>query len=208
MTRPLLKFLAAPVLVFLISFPGAFSARGDAPPMPVKETPPDIPAAAQDPPLPLPVQEATRENLAAVRDELEDMPAYPGEPFIRMEVFIGEDDDDTNKDIHAVLIAAEENGRPALRVQIVFMERRRGFPVIRIARETKSFLCVFEDDGLDVRSTTFTAAEIDGLAPGLLKAVRDKKRILGKASSGRPAGFPGLTETRVGCENFSIFVAS
>ncbi|MDW7759477.1 MAG: hypothetical protein SCM96_02440 [Acidobacteriota bacterium] len=135
----------------------------------------------------LKVKAATRETLAAVYDEVKDMPAYPDEPFIRMDVFIGEDDDDTNKDIHAVLLVAKEHGHPALRVQIVFMERRRGFPVIRIARETKSFLCVFENGGLDVRSTTFTAADIDGLAPGLLKAVRDKKRILGKASSGRSA---------------------
>lgn len=126
----------------------------------------------------MPVKEFTLDILAAVYDEVKDMPPYPDEPFIRMDVFIGEDDDDTNKDIHAVLLAAKEHGRPALRVQIVFMERRRGFPVIRIARETKSFLCVFEEGGVEIRSTTFTASGIDALAPGLLKAVRDKKALL------------------------------
>ena len=139
-----------------------------------------VPLIPQDALPELKVKAATRETLATVYDEVNHMPAYPDEPFIRMDVFIGEDDDDTNKDIHAVLLVAKEHGHPALRVQIVFMERRRGFPVIRIARETKSFLCVFEDGGLDVRSTTFTAAEIDALAPGLLKAVRDKKRLLGR----------------------------
>jgi len=160
MTRPLLKFVAASGVIFLFSLPGAFSGRDAAPPMTLKEM--------------------TLETLAAVYDEMKDMPPYPGEPFIRMDVFIGEDDDDTNKDIHAVLLAAKEHGRPALRVQIVIMERRRGLPVIRIARETRSFLCVLENDAWEVRSFSFTAAEIDGLAPGLLKAVRDKKRLLGR----------------------------
>jgi len=75
--------------------------------------------------------------LAAVVVEVEELGRHPGEDFYRWEFFLGEDDDDTNKDIHAVVIIHEEPPPLRLRIHVTDLQRLPGNPRVRIARQTR-----------------------------------------------------------------------
>jgi len=111
------------------------------------------------------------------------MSARPGEQFIRQEFFIGEDDDDTNKDLSVSIVLPEGGQVPVMIVQFTWMERDRSNQRISRARSTKILRCVMEAEDTRLEGDALEKDELPVLARGLLKAVRDKKRLLQKTPS-------------------------
>lgn len=130
--------------------------------------------------FPRPPDDDVPRLLREIYNEVRTMSARPGEPFIRQEFFIGEDDDDTYKDIAVSIILAESETPPVMIIQFTWMERDRRDRRTATARSTKILRCIM--DGEDVRREggPFEAREVLDLARGLIKAVQDKKRLLGK----------------------------
>ena len=118
-----------------------------------------------------------------VYEEVRTMPARPGEQFIRQEFFIGEDDDDTNKDLSVSIVLPEGGQIPVMIVQFTWMERDRSNRRVSRARTTKTLRCIMETDGTRLEGEGFEKDALPVLARGLLKAVRDKKRLLQKTPS-------------------------
>jgi len=136
-------------------------------------------------------REDTLKVFRQVYDEVRVMPARPGELFIRQEFFIGEDDDDTNKDLSVSVVLPEGERPPVMIVQFTWMERDRADRRISRARLTKILRCVLERDTVQAKGVdgaAFEEKELRDLARGLLKAVRDKKRLLLKTPSRGPLG--------------------
>jgi len=118
-----------------------------------------------------------------VYEEVRTMPARPGEQFIRQEFFIGEDDDDTNKDLSVSIVLPEGGQIPVMIVQFTWMERDRSNRRISRARSTKTLRCVMETEDTRLEGDGLEKDELSVLGRGLLKAVRDNKRLLQKTPS-------------------------
>jgi hypothetical protein len=124
------------------------------------------------------IESGTVKNLTRVYDEVRVMPPRPDEAFVRQEFFIGEDDDDTNKDIFVSIIIAKADAVPLMILQITWMEHAKSDDRVSFAKETKTLRCLFEPAGLRLEGARFGDRELGALAHGLLKAVLDKKRLL------------------------------
>jgi len=117
--------------------------------------------------------------LKKIYDEAREFGARPGEDFIKAEVFIGkEDDDDTNKDIHVVVLIQHTDGIDRMTVQVTYLERSKVDPRIKNARETKSFACRADGGGPSLLSSDYRDREIGPLAQEILKAIRNKKKLM------------------------------
>lgn len=124
-----------------------------------------------------------RRTAALILDiyrEVKEMGPYPGEDFVRREFFLGEDDDDTNKDIHAVIIIqAMDGGDERLRIQVTALERSAGDPKIKYARGTKNIVCRISAAGeASLPAGDYAAKDLEPVLRDLKRAILDKKRLL------------------------------
>jgi hypothetical protein len=115
-----------------------------------------------------------------IHREVKEMGPYPGEDFVRREFFIGEDDDDTNKDVHAVIIIQTvDGGDERMRIQVTKMERSANDPKISYARGVKNMVCRVSAAGEAALLTgDYTAKELEPVLRDLKRAILDKKRLL------------------------------
>ena len=120
-----------------------------------------------------------RDSLKKIYDEVKEVGVRPSEDFIKAEVFIGkEDDDDTNKDIHVLVLIQNTEGIERMKVQVTYMERTKEDPRIKNAKETRSFVCRVDGNVLRIESSAYKDKEIGPLADEILKAVKNKKRLM------------------------------
>ncbi len=118
------------------------------------------------------------EALRTIYYEVKELGPYPGEAFIKREFFIGFDDDDTNKDRHVVVLIQTLDGREVMTIQVTFMEKTKADPNIRYAKTSKSLNCQIEPERVVIKSSDYVEADLKDLAFDILKAVRDKKKLL------------------------------
>lgn len=118
------------------------------------------------------------EVLRIIFSEVKDLGNYPGEDFIKREFFLGLDDDDTNKDQHVVVLIQTLCGQEVMSIQVTFMEKRKDNPNIRYAKSVRSLSCFCHPDKLAIRSSDYAESDLKGLALDILRAVRDKKKLL------------------------------
>ena len=119
--------------------------------------------------------------LAVVVTEVKELGRHPGEDFYRWEFFLGEDDDDTNKDIHAVIVIQEDPPPLRLRIHVTYLKRLPGQPPVRIAEKTRTIFAAQAGVRLAVEKSDYADKELVPLLQSLLKAIRDKKRLLRRA---------------------------
>ena len=107
------------------------------------------------------------------------MGPYPGQNFILHEFFAGgPDDDDTNKDLHVVVLIQVVGGLEKMRIQVTYMERTKQDPTIKYAKEVKNISCLVAADRITVQSSDYSEKEMDNLAPDILQAILNKKKLL------------------------------
>jgi len=124
--------------------------------------------------------------LVEIHKEVSVFDFYEKSNFIKKEFFIGEDDDDTNKDIHAVVVIQENDGRRTMNIQVTTMRRVRSNPTISYAHETKCISCFIDDGSIRIKKSDFENKDIHGILTGLLKAIADKKKLLDKKDNPWP----------------------
>lgn len=126
------------------------------------------------------------EIIKSIFDEVRELGAYPGESFTRREFFIGaEDDDDTYKDIHVSILIQRHGDVEKMRIRVTQMKPGQGDPRVKYAGISKTFVCLIGEKNLELESSDFKEKEIDNLAPEILRAVRNKKKLLSLCGSGR-----------------------
>jgi len=126
--------------------------------------------------------------LIKIHDEVKEMGPYPGEDFIRREFFVGEDDDDTNKDVHVVVLIQRLELKEIMTIRVTEMVKDPGNLRARLAKNSRMLVCLLSGDRLEIRSSDYEAKDLDKLAPDILTAIQNKKRLLklSPCGSGRP----------------------
>jgi hypothetical protein len=119
-------------------------------------------------------------NLKEIYKEIKEFGKYPGCDFIKREFFVGEDDDDTNKDIHVVILIQDVDEKEKVTIQVTFMERSKGKPVIGIAKYVKVLSYFVLDGQTEIIKSDFDDKEKELILPGVLRAIKNKKRLLKK----------------------------
>ncbi|MGB7296125.1 MAG: hypothetical protein WBC70_11095 [Candidatus Aminicenantales bacterium] len=116
--------------------------------------------------------------LKEIHVEVKEMGFYPGQDFVQQAFFVGEDDDDTNKDIHVSILIRTQQETDKMTIRVTRMIKDRRNPLARLAGKTKELVCLVGGDGLKTQSSDYEEAEIARLVPDILTAVRNKKRLL------------------------------
>ena len=110
--------------------------------------------------------------------EVKQLGRYAGEEFIKREFFVGEDDDDTNKDIHVIILIQEISAKERMVIEVTYMERTRTNPIIRIAKSSRIIICVIEGEKIEFIKNDYDIIEMNSFLPEILRAIQNKKRIL------------------------------
>ena len=104
---------------------------------------------------------------------------------VQQDFFIGgPDDDDTNKDVHVVVLLYRAGGFEMMKLQVTTLVRSRSDPRVKKAAGSKGCACRVDREGITVLSSDLEEKELARTASDLLKAIADKKRLI------RGAGAP------------------
>jgi len=116
--------------------------------------------------------------LKEIYQEMKEFKKYPGYDFIKREFFVGEDDDDTNKDIHVVILVQDVDEKKKVTIQVTYMERSKGKPVIGIAKYARVFSFFVLEDQIEIIKSDFDAKGKAIVLPGVLQSIKNKKKLL------------------------------
>jgi hypothetical protein len=127
--------------------------------------------------------------LKQIHAEVKALGPYPGEEFIRRQFFVGRDDDDTNKDIHVGILIQALGSEERMMVRVTEMTKDPGNPRARLAGKSRLLSCRISGGRLEVLSSDYREKELAELAPQILTAIRNKKKLLelSPGGSGRPS---------------------
>jgi hypothetical protein len=116
--------------------------------------------------------------LKEIHAEVKEMGFYPGQNFVQQAFFVGEDDDDTNKDIHVSILIRAQEQKERMTIRVTRMKKDGRNPQARLAGTTKELTCLVGEEDVEIQSSDYTEKEIAALAPEILTAVLNKKRLL------------------------------
>jgi hypothetical protein len=116
--------------------------------------------------------------LKDVFAEVSDLGRVPGEEFVRREFFIGEGDDDTYKEAHAVILIQEGGGRHKMTVQVTRLVPDPDNPRIKHGRDPKITVCLVSAGRLVLDRSDYSEKELISILPELLKAIRGRKKLV------------------------------
>jgi hypothetical protein len=120
----------------------------------------------------------TSKILKEIYQEMKEFEKYPGCDFVKREFFVGEDDDDTNKDIHVVILVQDVDQKEKVTIQVTYMERSKGRPVIGIAKYVKVLSFFVLGDKIEIIKSDFDLNGKEVVLPGVLQAIKNKKKLL------------------------------
>ncbi|MBM3295467.1 MAG: hypothetical protein FJY82_13235 [Candidatus Aminicenantes bacterium] len=122
---------------------------------------------------------SSRAHLLRVFDEVRAMGARPGENLIQQEFFAGgPDDDDTNKDLHVVVLIQPETGMAKMTVQVTRFERDRRDRNVKTARETNTIRAEIINRSVKDLTSDYEEGALHEILEQVQMAVIQKKRLL------------------------------
>ncbi len=117
-------------------------------------------------------------TMRQIHREVKEM-AKPDEgAFLKREFAVGEDDDDTNKDIHAVILIQKIQGMDRVTVLVTYFERDKELPIIAVAKNTKTFAYVTLGESVRVLQSDYKDRQLVSFLPELYRAILNKKKLL------------------------------
>ncbi len=117
--------------------------------------------------------------LKQIYIEVKELGPYPGETFIKHDFFLGPADDDSYKREHILVLIQDVDGVERMRIQVTEMKNRPDDPRIQLAGKTRTITCSITGGGaLTLLRSDYSDTEIARLAPDILRAVREKKKLL------------------------------
>jgi hypothetical protein len=116
--------------------------------------------------------------LKEIHTEVKEMGPYPGDDFVRREFFVGEDDDDTNKDVQVVVLIQAFETKEKMTIQVTEMVKDPRNSRTSLARTSRNLVCLVSEKGVEIQSSDYEKKDLDKLTPEILTAVRNKKRLL------------------------------
>jgi hypothetical protein len=130
-------------------------------------------------PQPEPGEETVGEVLKQIYLEVKELGPYPGDNFIKQEFFLGPADDDSYKREHICILIQVVDGAERMKIQVTEMKNRPDNPRIQLAGKTRTITCsITAKGGLTLPRTDYSEEEIARVVPDILRAVREKKKLL------------------------------
>jgi hypothetical protein len=117
-------------------------------------------------------------TLKEIYAEVKELGPYPGDHFIKQEFFLGPADDDTYKNEHIVVLIQSVGGGERMKIQVTEMETCQENPRVQLAGKVKSIVCAIEGGRLIFERADYSPGEIRKLAPEILLAIKEKKKLL------------------------------
>lgn len=121
-------------------------------------------------------------GLKTIHAEVKEMGPYPGDDFIRREFFVGEDDDDTNKDIQVAILIQSVESKEKMTIRVTEMAREPAGSRTSVAKESRALVCLVSGEKVEIQSSDYEKDDLERLVPDILTAVRNKKRLLKQVS--------------------------
>jgi len=122
---------------------------------------------------------SSRAHLLRIFDEVRAMGARPGENFIQQEFFAGgPDDDDTNKDLHVVVLIQPETGMSKITLQVTRFERDRRDRNVKTARETNTIRAEIVKGAVKGLTSDYGDRDLHEILEQVQRAVIQKKKLL------------------------------
>ncbi len=117
--------------------------------------------------------------LKQIYFEVKELGPYPGENFVRREFFLGPADDDSYKKEHISILIQVVDGDERMNIQITEMKTRPDNPRIQLAGRSWAISCAISAGGvLTLVRSDYSDKELAGVAPDVLRAVFEKKKLL------------------------------
>ena len=102
----------------------------------------------------------------------------PEAPVLQDFFIGGPDDDDTNKDVHVVVLLYRAGGFEMMKLRVTTLVRSPSDPRIKKAAGSKACTCRVDGEGIAVVSSDLEDRDLARTASELLKAIADKKRLI------------------------------
>jgi hypothetical protein len=100
------------------------------------------------------------------------------ESLISRQFFVGEDDDDTNKDIHVHVLIQAGKQDEKMTLQVSYFERSGSDSRVSVNKGIRNIICRIKSDRVNLIHNDYDSVDLEEILTGILKAVRDKKNLL------------------------------
>jgi hypothetical protein len=130
------------------------------------------------------ISEANKDSYKVLKEiyrEVKELGKFPGDDFIKREFFIGPGKDDTYKDIHVLVLIQNIEEKERITIQVTYLQRSENNPTIKYAKNVRSISCLYGGDKIDIVKSDYDKKERKTLLPDVLRAIRDKKKLLKKS---------------------------
>ena len=121
--------------------------------------------------------------LNEIHVQVKEMGPHPGDLFIKRMFFVGEDDDDTNKDIHVGIAIQSEETYDKMTMQVAYMKRDRRNRRIATTIDSKLLSCRMEEGAVWLIKTDYEEKEMKEFLEELLRAILNKTRLLRRSTA-------------------------
>lgn len=117
--------------------------------------------------------------LKDIYKEIKDMGKCPGDDVLKREFWTGnDDDDDTNKDIHVLIMIQNMEDKEKMTIQVTRFERDKVTPTVSHAKEERNIICLVSREKIDILKSDIPKKERESFFSELLSAIRKKKKLL------------------------------
>jgi len=121
--------------------------------------------------------------LNEIYAQVKEMGPHHGDLFIKRMFFVGEDDDDTNKDIHVGIAIQNEETHDRMTIQVAYMKRDRRNRRVATTIDSKVLSCRLEEGQVLLTQTDYAEKEMKEFLRELLRAILNKKRLLRRSTA-------------------------
>jgi hypothetical protein len=118
------------------------------------------------------------EVLKKIYLEVKELGSYPGQNVISREFFLGPADDDTYKNEHIAVLIQPADAQDTMKIQVTEMETVNTKPHVQTARGVRTIVCNIKGSQLAIQRSAYKPAELRKLAPEILHAIQEKKKLL------------------------------
>lgn len=116
--------------------------------------------------------------LREIYREVKELGAYPHDDFIKREFFVGKDPDDTNKNIHALILIQNLEYGEKITLQISYLNPSLHNPVIGYLERVCNLSWVLRENQIELIQSDYSEKERESFLPQVLRSIQDKKRLL------------------------------
>lgn len=116
--------------------------------------------------------------LMEIYREVKELGSYPHDDFVKREFFVGEDPDDTNKDIHALILIQRLDQKQKITLQITYLKSSSNDSEVDYMKSVRAISWFLKENKIELIQSDYSEKERELFLPQVLRSIQDKKRLL------------------------------